>query len=302
VTIGHWARATRPQFLTITVVAVCVGLASAAVDGAALDWLAAGLCLAGAVCAHAGANMVNDFHDREGDAANTERLTPYTGGSRLIQDGVLGARAVGLAGYALLALAAAVGGVFVASGNTSLLGLGIAGIVLAVAYSAPPARLSARGCGEAVVALAWLLVVVGTDLVLRRAWSVQPLMTGVPLACLVGAILWINEYPDESADRRDGKRTLVVVLGARRAAQLHLLLVAGAYAWLMALLASGRVPPTAALGLLGLPWSVYAAVRLLRVADAGGATLRFLPIVRATILAAHVHGVGLAVGLWLARP
>jgi 1,4-dihydroxy-2-naphthoate octaprenyltransferase len=301
-TIVTWVRATRPQFLTITAVAVCLGVMAAAADGVSVEWGAALLCLAGALCAHAGANMVNDFHDREGDAGNVERLTPFTGGSRMIQDGVLTPGSTALAGYSLIVAAAAIGIVLWGAGNVALLGVGFVGIVLAVAYSAPPLRLSARGLGEGVVAAAWLLVVVGTDLVVRGAWSLQPVILGAPLACLVGAILWVNEYPDEQADRRVGKRTLVVSLGGRRAAQLHVLLVVVAYGWLMGMIGVDSVPATAVFGLLGLPWSVFAAVRLLRVADSNEGSLKFMPVIRATIIAAHLHGMGMIAGLWLVLP
>ncbi len=298
-TIATWVRATRPQFLTITVVAVCLGLTAAAVDGIQLEWGASLLCLAGALCAHAGANVVNDFHDREGDAGNVERLTPFTGGSRMIQDGVLTPRSTAFVGYSLISVAMGIGIVLWASGSVDLLSVGVIGLIIAVAYSAPPLRLSARGCGEVVVVAAWLLVVVGTDLVAAGAWSLRPVIVGVPLACLVGAILLVNEYPDEQADRRIGKRTLVVALGGRRAARLHLLLVVGAYAWLIGMIGVGRIPATTVLGLLGLPASLLAAVRLLRIAGSGGESSRFLPVVRATILAAHLHGVGMIAGLWL---
>ncbi len=98
-----WLAATRPRFLSITVVAVLVGLASAIGSGVAPHWTSAALTLLGAVLIHAGANLVNDYHDREADAGNTERLFPFTGGSRMIQDGVFGARTIAAFGYALLA-------------------------------------------------------------------------------------------------------------------------------------------------------------------------------------------------------
>lgn len=299
VSIGTWIRATRPQFLTITAVAVGVAVAGIAYEGMRIDWTAAVLCLLGALCVHGGANMVNDFHDREGDAGNVERLTPFTGGSRMIQDAILTPRATALAGYALVAASGLIGMALIAMGRLQLLWVGMLGIAMAIAYSAPPLRFSARGWGEFVVAGAWLLVVIGTDLVLREECSLQPVVAGLPLACLVAAILWVNEYPDERADRRSGKRTLVVVLGLARAARWHLVLVTGAYAWLAGAMIAGRLPLSATLGLIGLPWSCFAAVRLIQAAGAGGDSQRFRPVIGATIAAAHLHGVGLIIGLTL---
>jgi 1,4-dihydroxy-2-naphthoate octaprenyltransferase len=44
-----------------------------------------------AVTAHAGANLFNDYFDHinGGDAINTKRISPFTGGSRFIQNETL---------------------------------------------------------------------------------------------------------------------------------------------------------------------------------------------------------------------
>ena len=72
-----WFAATRPAFLGITAVAVLVGLAAAASEGLALDPLRAVLTLAGALLVHAGANVVNDFHDRHADEGNEDRIAKH---------------------------------------------------------------------------------------------------------------------------------------------------------------------------------------------------------------------------------
>lgn len=293
-----WLRATRPQFLTVTVVAVGLGWANTSSIGVPFHWGTAVLTLLGALCVHAGANLVNDYHDRDADAGNADRLPPFTGGSRTIQDGYIPARTMAVYGYVLVGVAASIGMGLSAAGNAGLLCVGAAGLALAIAYSAPPLRLSARGCGELVVAGAWLLVVVGSDLVQRGAWSLSPVLIGVPVACLVAAILWVNEYPDHDADMRAGKHTIVVRFGRIAAARIHLCLVLFAYAWLTAVCALGALPWGAMAGLLGLPLSLFAATRLIDVAGAQDVRC-LLPVIKSTILAAHVHGIALAIGLLL---
>lgn len=296
-----WLAATRPQFLTVTVVAVLVGLASAAVGGVPLDWTRAGLTVLGALLVHAGANLVNDYHDRDADAGNTDRLSPFTGGSRMIQDGVLGARTVAAYGYGLMAATVAIGVALALVGRPQLWAIGALGLLLAIAYSAPPLRLSARGIGEFVIAAAWLLVVVGTDVVQRGGWSAMPLAVGVPIALLVAAILHAAGFPDRAADAASGKNTIVVRLGPRRAAWAYLALVSAAYLWLAAAVAAGAVPAPALAGLLAAPLSLYAARQLILH---GGTppTSRLLPAIKATIAAAHLHGLLVAAALLLSRP
>lgn len=293
---GQWMAATRPRFLTITVVAVGLGLVSALADGVPLSWPTAGLTLLGALAVHAGANLINDYHDRDADACNVDALSPYAGGSRMIQEGIFRPTTIAAYGYSLVSLAMAIGLALMLAGHSNLLLVGAAGIILAVVYSAPPLRLSARGWGEVVVVAAWLLVVVGTDLVQRGEWSFRPFAAGLPVACLTAAILLINEFPDDAADATAGKRTLVVRLGRRAAAWVYLVLVIAAYAWILVMTQVGQLPPSAALGLAVMPLSGYAAGRLLS-SDPCLPKAALLPPIRATILAAHVLGMALILGL-----
>ena len=291
-----WIAATRPAFLGITAVAVLVGLAAAASEGLALDPLRALLTLAGALLVHAGANVVNDFHDRHADAGNEDRIAPFTGGSRIIQGGVLGARTMAVYGHVLLAGGALAGAWLALAGAPQLWWLGAVGLALAIVYSAPPLRLSARGQGEWTIAAAWLLMVVGSDLVQRGGWSARPLAAGASVALLVAAILLANGFPDRRADAAAGKRTLVVLLGPARASFAYLAMVLAAHGWTAAMVAVGALPVMALLALASLPWSSAAAARLIARADREPSqALR--PALAHTILAAHAHGLLLAAGL-----
>lgn len=295
-----WLAATRPQFLSVTLVSVLVGLAGSAGDGVPPHWGIGAATMVGALLVHAGANLVNDFHDRDADAANDERLTPFTGGSRMIQDGLMRAHTVALYGYALLALAAALGAGLALQVRPQLWWIGALGLALAIAYSAPPLRLSARGIGEPVIAAAWLLVAVGSDLAQRGSWSIVPVAAGAPMALLVAAILLANGFPDRKADAAAGKNTLVVRLGPRIAARAYLMLVAAAYLVLVAATVGGVLPRAALVGLLAAPTSLFAA-RLLALEGEETPGPRLLPAIGATIAAAHLYGLSVAAALLLAR-
>ena len=95
--------------------------------------------------------------------------------------------------------------------------LGVAGLLLALAYSAPPLKLMSRGMGELTVALAWFLVVAGADCVQRLQFFIIPVSTTASLALMVVALLLINGVPNAQADGQVRKRTLVVRLGANGA-------------------------------------------------------------------------------------
>src|SRR5690348_11953309 len=85
------ARATRPGFLVVTAVGCGLGIAVALSCGCGARPVDAVATVVLALLSHAAANVYNDWaDDRIGsDAINTERIAPFSGGSRLIQDGRL---------------------------------------------------------------------------------------------------------------------------------------------------------------------------------------------------------------------
>lgn len=286
---------TRPGFLVITVVGCLLGLASAAACGCGFDgWRAAGTVLLAAL-AHAAANVLNDFEDaRNGaDAANTGGLFPFTGGARLIQNGEVSVADTRQLALALLLLLVPGGLLLAVTSGGGLVVVGLAGLLLGWAYSAPPLRLMSRGLGELAVAAAWWLVVVGADYSQRGRFFLIPAVAAVSYALLVANILLINGLPDAASDASVGKRTLAVRLGPAGAALLYGWLALLAHGWL-AVTAWLLIPPMQALwGLLSLPLSLAATVLLWR-RRAAPHTLR--PAIVLTIAAAAVHGLAMAAG------
>ena len=83
--------ATRPPFFIASAMPVAIGTAWAGASYHRFDGSLFGLSLAATVLAHAAANVYNDVGDDVigADAGNTNRIYPYTGGSRFIQTGLL---------------------------------------------------------------------------------------------------------------------------------------------------------------------------------------------------------------------
>ena len=292
-------RMARPGFLAITAVGCLVGIASAQ---AAVGGVSAGrawLTLLLALMLHAAANMLNDHADalNGADDANAQGLFPFTGGSRLVQGGVV--RASEMRDVALVLLALVVpGGLWLAlHSGPALLLVGLAGMFLGWAYSMPPLALMSRGLGELAVGLAWGLMVVGADYVQRGQLALAPLAAGASYALLIVNILIANGFPDAQPDAQVGKRTLVVRLTPARAPWLYLALAILAHGGLAMLVARGFAPVTVLWAEVSLPLSLAAAVLLRRHARSPD---RLRPALVLGIAAAVLHGLGLALGFWLA--
>lgn len=287
-------HATRPKFYPASVLPVLAGTAWGFSASGQFDPVVFALALAATLCVHASNNVLNDVGDESGgtDRINEDRIYPYTGGSRFIQEGIMDATAMARWGLSLLAAASVAGLLLLILKGVMILYLGLAGVVLGVTYSLGPIRLSALGLGETAVAIAFgVLPVVGSAWLQSGVIDLHVILFSLPIAAWVVAILLINEVPDIDADGSTGKRTLPVRLGREGTASLYLTVHVIALAIIVLLAFGDRVPLAAPLLPLILMIPVSRCVTAIRVGidDREG-------LVRAieTTLAMHTLGT-----LWL---
>lgn len=204
-------RTTRAPFLTATVIPVVLGAAAAALGGAWSFWLAV-LTLVGAAFIHLALNVANDVFDTMSgaDPANT-RPTQFSGGSRVIHYGLVSLRGAAVISAAFYLAGIAIGLYLVWLRGWPLFWLGLAGVVISLAYTAPPLRLVHRGVGEIAVGLGFgPIMLLGSYYVQAQRFSVEALWLSLPVAILIALVLYVNEIPDRESDAVAGKRTLPV--------------------------------------------------------------------------------------------
>ncbi|MBI2862566.1 MAG: 1,4-dihydroxy-2-naphthoate octaprenyltransferase [Chloroflexi bacterium] len=251
-----WALEVRAPFLTAAMVPVLLGTAIAWAQTGTFLWGYFLLALLAGLLFQAGTNVMNDYfdHSSRNDEVNQEFVRPFSGGSRIIQLGLLTPLEV-LIGSILLFLLASLIGLYLAweRGPIVLL-LGLMGIVSAVFYTGPPLNWASRGVGELVVGLNFgPLMTLGAYYVQAQNFGWVPILASIPVGLLIAAVLYINEFPDYAADAATGKRTLVVRLGRARAAVGYIAVMAAAYLVIVIGAATGALPLAAFLGLLTLP-------------------------------------------------
>lgn len=291
---SRYLAATRLPFLSATLVACLIGLASVSYSGVKLNVFLAVTTLLLALLVHAAVNVLNDYFDALNgtDDANTDRLFPFTGGSRFIQNGILTRVETARFGYAMLVVAIA-GGLWLATrvGNGLLL-IGAFGVFTGWAYSAAPLKLNSRGLGELCVLAGFLGIVVGTDFVQRGIFDPAPALIGLPYALLVTNLLYINQFPDRKADAAAAKNHWVVRLPLAFAVRVYPLLSGLALGILLMLHQREMIPAVALLSALPLLLSLPAAAILKRHASRPAALLSAIHLTIAAMLA---HGILLSV-------
>jgi 1,4-dihydroxy-2-naphthoate octaprenyltransferase len=249
-------RATRLPFLSATFIPVLLGIAIAAVHGS-FDLFAALLTVIGAAAVHLALNVANDVFDaRLGADDRNVNPTQFSGGSRVIQYGLVSLRRMGTISAGLYAVAIGVGLVLLLTRfSWALLIIGVLGVLLSLFYTAPPLKLVYRGLGELTTAIGFgplMLVgayVVQTIGVLRP----EPFVASIPVALLVMLILYVNEVPDRPGDARAGKRTLPVRLPREAVINVYVVAAVAAFAVIALGVLGGLLPIPALAALLPLP-------------------------------------------------
>lgn len=249
--------ATRLPFLTATLVPIGLGGAVAAWHRAfAWGWFL--LALLAGCAVHLGLNIANDlFDDANGaDAANVTP-TPFSGGSRVIQYGLVTRQQMTAACVGFYSLAIALGVLLAAERGWWLLAIGAVGLGLSLAYSMPPFRLVHRGLGEPVTALGFgPVMTMGAYYACARAWSWEAVYASLPVALLIALVLYVNQVPDRVGDAAVGKRTLIVRWPKERVVAGYGVTVAAAFALVITGATSGITPAWTLLALLAVPLGV----------------------------------------------
>jgi len=249
-------RTTRLPFLTATIVPVTLGILIAASHGF-FDPIAALLTIIGACFVQLGLNTANDVFDTM-SGADDANVTPtqFSGGSRVIQYGLVSLRQMATLSTVFYVLAGAIGLILLAThGSTALLVIGVVGFIVSLGYTAPPLKFVYRGLGEIAVALGFgPLMLLGAYVVQTGgalAW--EPFVASIPIALLVALILYVNEIPDRRGDAHAGKRTLPVRFSPRTIVTGYNVAAAGAYVAVVVGVVLGILPVPTLLMLLTIP-------------------------------------------------
>ncbi|MGC8119546.1 prenyltransferase [Marinobacter sp. VGCF2001] len=257
-------RASRPNFLLLAPLCAGLGLALAWQQGHQPELLHTTLVFLGAVLAHAAVNLLNEYDDFRSGLDMITRRTPFSGGSGALPETPSAARGVLWAGLGTLLLVVSIGLYFLWLRGLPMLVLGAAGVMLVLTYTrwitrSPLLCLLAPGMGFGPI------MVLGTVIALGARLDTAALFCALVALLMVSELLLINQIPDAEADRKIGRRHLVITLGPEKAARLVAALLLASYAVIAAGALGGFLPPTTLLAFASLPAALWIGARLPRV-------------------------------------
>ncbi len=222
--------ALRPWSFPMTAVSISVGAAYAYSSHGAFDPTIYVITFIGSIALHAFVNITNDYFDTiygvDRPGAPTTRYRPHP-----IISGIMTPSQAIMTSTYLFAIALAAG-VYLAIIDRQLsIPLGILGAIVALEYTAPPAKLKYRGLGEVAVFLMWgPLMVLGSYYTQTGYLKIEPVIISIPVGILVASVLLIDSIRDYEYDRSAGIKTLTVILGRDAALKLFTAMITIAYA------------------------------------------------------------------------
>lgn len=214
----------EPQFLLPGSVPVVAGSAMGFAAAGNFDFILAGLALVSIVLINAGSNMLNDYFDHlSGNDWLNDNVTPFGGGSRYIQNGIVTPVQMLTAGAGSVFLGACAGLVIVwLTGSMFILALGIIGVLGGVFWTAGPVKFCYRFIGEPYIFILFgPLPVAGAYYLQAETFHPAVLAPGVIIGIVIALVAEINSFPDARADAAVNKRTFVVRYGIDAGVRLY---------------------------------------------------------------------------------
>ncbi|MHC4619342.1 MAG: 1,4-dihydroxy-2-naphthoate octaprenyltransferase [Planctomycetota bacterium] len=255
--------ASRPKFLTASAAPVLVGSTLGCAVAGGFSPLLFVLALFAIMALHAGANIANDYFDHlSGNDWANRNPTPFSGGRRYIQEGILSPKATLLLALLALAIGSLIGLIIVLlTQSLFILILGLIGLLGGFFYTAPPVRLGYRSVGEVVIALLFgLLPVYGSYYLQTETVDFLPLLPACLVGTLILLVILVNEFPDVKADATVNKRTLIVCCGVTSGIWIYRIALGVSYVFAVAAMFTHKLTFFAGLlYLFTLPLAVLAA-------------------------------------------
>lgn len=290
-----WLLETRPQFLILSIVLVIYGT-SVAFYHNSFSLFVFILAMIGLISMHISCNVLNDYYDYKSGIDLHTAPTPFSGGSGFLPSQKLNPSGVFTLGISSALIGVMIGIYFCIAVGWGLLPVVIVGAIATLFYNT---ILSKIMIGEISAGLGLgLLPIMGTYFVYTGNYDIQAVFAGIPPFFLVFNLLLLNEFPDAEADKKGGRKHLVIVFGPKIAAWIYTIFNLSVYVWVLFGILSGIMPVWTILCFLTLPLAFKAIQGALKFRDNRE---KFIPAQGANVGMVLVTQILLALGYFISH-
>ena len=230
--LSAWIQAIRPRTLPLAMSSTISGSFIAAA-GKQFSWQVFLLASATTVLLQILANLANDYGDFTKGTDGGDRIGP----ERMVQSGLIRPRHMIVAISLVILLTLFTGILLIISGTQGtgipvkilFLFVGFSAILAAVKYTVGRNPYGYKGLGDLFVFIFFGLVgVMGTYYLHTRQLTPGLILPAASIGFLSTGVLNLNNMRDYNSDKFSFKKTLVVMMGSKKAKVYHLMLIGGA--------------------------------------------------------------------------
>lgn len=250
--LKDWIIATRPWSFVMTFFSITLGTIIASFDGK-INFFYYFLCLLGATFFHGATNLINDYFDYKKNVDRPDSPTCHYRPHPIIS-GKFSAKEIFLYAAFLYFFTFLIGIFFSLNVSNLIFIIGIIGFLISFTYCGFPLSYKYKALGEIPIFLVWgPLMVEGSYIVQNAKFSKDALFVSIPIGILVSLVLFANNLRDIDYDKRQGIKTLAILLGQRLGLYFYLGFIIFSYLSLIILYLFKLLSPLGLLAFLSIP-------------------------------------------------
>lgn len=286
-----WWRLMRPHTLTASFVPVILGTVLALPDTSINMALFLTMLLA-CLLIQAATNMINEYFDYKRGLDTAESVGI---GGTIVRDGVKPKVILNLA-FAFMGIATLLG-VYISMNSSWWLAL-VGTICMSVGYlyTGGPFPISSTPFGELAAGFFMGMIIILISFFIQTGTVTSTsILISIPIMILVGAINMSNNIRDLDGDKKNGRRTLPILLGRKNAIKFLAVLFIISYVWIIALSFMGIASWWSLLVLVSVPKAVQAIIGFIGKSE----PIQMMPAMKATAQTNTFFGFLLSIGIFI---
>jgi len=286
-----WWMLLRPHTLSAAFIPVTIGTVLALNDGQVHILLFLAMLIA-SILIQAATNMFNEYFDFKRGLDNENSVGI---GGAIVRNGVKPKTVLNLA-FAFFAVAALLGVYICMTSTWWIAVIGLICMATGYFYTGGPMPIAYTPFGELVAGFFMGMVIILLAYYIQTG-TISPIsiIISIPIAFLVGNIMLSNNIRDLDGDKENGRKTLAILIGRKKAIIFLASMFAASYAVILIMIALGHLSFWALLVLISTP-KAYSAVKKF---VGKSMPLEMMPAMKATAQTNIQFGFLLALGLFI---
>lgn len=289
-----WWRLTRPHTLTASFIPVFVGTMYAVITDNSFHLPLFLAMLIASLLIQIATNMFNEYYDYVRGLDNEQSVGI---GGTIVRDGVKPKTVLHLAflcfGIAILF------GIYISAMTSWYVALiGAVSMLIGYLYTGGPMPIAYTPFGELFSGLLMGTVMIGISFFIQTMYvSTEVVIISIPVAILIGSILFSNNIRDRENDAKSGRKTLAILVGHKNAVIILAAAFFTVYVSTLIFIMIGLLPAWSLLTLLSVKKAYDAVNGFIGKSE----PLEMMPAMAATAKTNTIYGLLLGLSLFISK-